>query len=365
MDFENESGMPEFKNILLIQLGDIGDVVLTTPTIRAVKETFPEACITIFVRKPFGSLLLADQNLYEVVETDRIRGSVFRILVENMRLIRRLQRARFDLVIDLRTGDRGAIFSFLTRAPVRVGRNVHDKKFWRRLAFTSIVSDPKLNLPNVHPGADQSLHVVREIGITTTDSTPRLNVSPSDRAHVLELLAKHGLVPEKKWVSINPCSRWKYKEWEYEKWGEVIDQLWKAHQLPAVLVGSTENAVACQGIAAGRETYTFNLAGKTTLGELVAILQLSSLHIGVDSAASHIAAAVDTPTLTIFGPNNWKAWTVADDFHRVVVAAMPCVPCNQKGCDNTGKSLCIDELGLLEVLRPTEELLEKLTEKRL
>lgn len=352
--------MSEPGNILLIQLGDIGDVVLTTPTIRAIRENFKEARITILVRKPFCSLLLADPNLHEVIETEKIRGSLFQILTGYIRFIRRLRQARYDLVIDLRTGDRGAILTFCTGAKMRVGRIVHDGKFWRNFVFTKIVSGPTPNPQNVHPGADQSLHVVREIGITTADSTPRLSIAQTDRTRALEVLSKCRLTTDSRWISINPCSRWKYKEWGYGKWGEVIDQLWQAHRLSVVLVGSPEESAVCQGIVAGREAYAFNLAGETTLGELAAVMQLSTLHIGVDSAASHIAAAVGTPTMTIFGPSNWKGWTVVDDLHRIVVSAMPCVPCNKKGCDNSGKSRCLDELGVNTVLKTVDELLEKL-----
>lgn len=348
--------MSEFNNILLIQLGDIGDVALTTPTIRAVRETYPEARITMLVRKPFGNLLLADDNLYEVVETEKIRGSALQILHGYIRLIRRLRRARYDLAIDLRTGDHGAILAICTGARERIGRNIYNKKFWRGLVYTKIVSDPRPNLLNVHPGADQSLHVVREIGITTTDSTPRLNVASTDRTRALELLMKCGLTADSQWVSINPCSRWKYKEWAYERWGEVIDQLWNIYQLHTVLVGSPEDATACQKIVAGREEHAFSLAGETTLGELAAVLQLSAIHLGVDSAAPHIAAAVGKPTVTIFGPSNWRGWMIADDLHLIVTSKLPCVPCGQKGCENTEKSCCLDELTVNEVLEPTKEL---------
>lgn len=350
--------MPEFKNILLIQLGDIGDVVLTTPTIRAVKETCPEARVTILVRKPFSSLLLADPNLHEVIETEKIRGPTFQILQKHIRLICRLRRAHYDLVVDLRTGDHGAILSFCTGAKERVGQNVY-KKFWRNFVFTKIVSDPKPSPPKVHPGADQSLHNVREIGITTMDSTPRLNVAPADRARALELLAKCGLATGSRWVSINPCSRWKYKEWGYEKWGKVIDHLWKEHRLPAVLVGSPEEMAACQEIADGREEYTFNLAGKTTLAELAAVLQLNFIHLGVDSAAPHIAAAVGKPTVTIFGPGNWRGWTVVDHLHRIIAANLPCVPCSRKGCEDSEKSQCLELLATETVVKEVETVLDQ------
>src|SRR4030067_96115 len=87
------------KNILLVQLGDIGDVVLTTPTIRAVKETYPAARVSILIFKPYGSLLTADPNIHEVVETTRIRGSLFRRLREFVAFTRYLPQRRYHPVI--------------------------------------------------------------------------------------------------------------------------------------------------------------------------------------------------------------------------------------------------------------------------
>jgi len=135
--------------------------------------------------------------------------------------------------------------------------------------------------------------------MATNISVPKLYIAPSDEAHSIVLLAKCGMTPTNRWVTINPCSRWKYKEWGYDKWGEIIELLWQNHRLKAVLIGSAEDIGAAGQIAAGRNHYVFNLAGETTLGELSALLSMSTLHLGVDSAAPHIAAAVGIPTLTI------------------------------------------------------------------
>lgn len=348
--------MPRFSNILLVQLGDIGDIVLTTPTIRATKETYPKARISILVRKPFGNLLLADPNLFEVVETGRIRGSIFHMSHEYVKFIRRLRRARYDLVIDLRTGDRGAILSFLTGAQERVGQHV-DKSFWHDLLFTRIIRDLKVAAPPVHPGADQSLRVVRELGITTKDSTPRLYLAPGDLLRANALLAASGLTPRDRMVTINPFSRWKYKEWDNAKWEEVADRLWEERHIPAVLIGSPEEAAACQEIVAGRKGRIINLAGKTTLGELAAIISMSSLHLGVDSAAPHIAAAVGTPTVTIHGPSDWRSWRIVNEHHKFVSAAMNCVPCSMKGCDNSMQSRCLEQVQADSVVMAAEQIL--------
>lgn len=352
------SSCPE--NVLLIQLGDIGDVVLTTPTIRAVKETYPNARVSILVFKPYGSLLVADPNLYEVVEFVKFRGSFYRRLRESVAFARRLRQKHYDLVIDLRTSDRGAILSFLTGAEARIAYRGGKNPFWREILFTNILRDMKVALPPVHPGADQSLRVVREIGIDTADSTPKLYLSPNDQLRANALLAEASVSPGTKFVTINPFSRWKYKEWDNTKWGKVIDRLWEAHRIPSVLIGAQDEAAACQQIVAGREGHAINLAGKTTLGELAAVISLSSLHLGVDSAAPHIAAALETPTVTIHGPSDWRAWRNVDDIHKIVTPKMECVPCNMTGCDGSGKSRCLDELAAEPVACAALQLLVRL-----
>jgi lipopolysaccharide heptosyltransferase III len=346
----------EYRNILLIQLGDIGDVVLTTPTVRAVRESHPDARISILVRKPFGSLLAAHPDLHEVLEAAGTRGVLFHTSREHWRFARRLRNAHYDLVVDLRTSNRGAVLAFLTGAPERVGRDA-GKSLLRKLAFTRLLPNPPYAALPVHPGADQSLRIVRAIGIDTGDSTPRLHVSPEDAGSAAALLSERGLTPGR-WVSINPCSRWKYKEWSHSKWGELIDRLWQEHQLASVLIGSPDEAGIIDKITAERSDHAFNLAGKTTLGELAALLASSSLHLGVDSAAPHIAAAVGTPTLTIFGPTNWRSWIVTDELHRVVTADMPCVPCNRKGCDDSRKSRCLDDLSVDRVYAEARPMLK-------
>ncbi len=337
-----------FNNVLLVQLGDIGDVILTTPAINAIREACHGARVSVLVRKPFGQLLAADPNIHEVVEAAKMPRISFRVLREYMVFARRLRQAHYDLVIDLRTSDRGAIYSFLTGAGTRICRHM-DKPFWHDALFTTLLSDPPYSKNPLHPGTDQSLRILRGIGIDARDSMPKLHVAQQDIDHAIELLAECELVPTSRWVTINPCSRWKYKEWSYKNWGEIIDLLWQNHQLATVLIGSPEETDAARTIISGRDDHTFNLAGKTTLGELSALISMSALHLGVDSAAPHIAMAVGTPSLTIFGPGNWKSWTVANDLHRVVTADMPCVPCNRMGCDDSRVSRCLDELGTARV----------------
>jgi len=89
------------------------------------------------------------------------------------------------------------------------------------------------------------------------------------------------------------------------------------------------------------------------------VLSLSRLHIGVDSAAPHIAAATGTSTVTLYGPSSWKDWAPVGENHRVILPEMDCVPCHQKGCDNSGHSRCLDILNADQVKKAIREALEK------
>lgn len=351
--------MEHYHNILLVQMGDIGDVVLTAPTIHALKRFYPDGRVSILVRKPFGDLLRADPDVYEVVEFAKGRRGAARVLKEYARVIRHLRRSRYDLAIDLRTGDRGAFLAFFTGAPARIGYRGDNKKFWHSILFTKIIRVLSPKAESGHPGADQSLRILRSIGMETGNPPPRLFIMPDARKRATRLLDESGLAVEGRWCTINTFSRWKYKEWDSGKWGEVIDRLWENHGIPSLLVGSPEEEAASRKIVEGREGHAYCFAGKTTLGELAALISMSSLHVGVDSAAPHIALALGTPTVTIHGPSDWRSWRVIDDSNKVVVPAMDCVPCNRTGCDDQGISRCLESLEVEGVLEVIETLLRQ------
>ncbi|HDQ04858.1 MAG TPA: glycosyltransferase family 9 protein, partial [Deltaproteobacteria bacterium] len=144
--------------------------------------------------------------------------------------------------------------------------------------------------------------------------------------------------------SVNPFSRWSYKEWDAGKWREVISFIWREYHLPAVIVGSVEEQKRAEILISDTASPVINLTGRTNLRELAALLKMSKLHIGVDSAPPHIAAAVGTPNLTIYGPSDWRDWVLPDKKNQVVVTDMPCSPCYQKGCDGSGISKCLEDI---------------------
>jgi len=338
---------PDVRRILIVQLGDIGDVVWSTPTFRSVKEYFGVP-VSVLVREGSGALLTADPSICSVFEVPARPPNFVQGALNQAALIRSLRGEHFDLVFDLRSDDRGAIMTFLTGAQRRASLYYERVSFWRNRLFTHLAIPPSPR--ERHRGAaEQSLRIVRAFGVPTPNEIPRLWVADETSRRVDRLLEKEGIAFRGGWATLNPFSRWPYKEWDLRKWSEVIDRLGEEFQVATVLVGSKSERERAQRLCRERRT-VHNLAGRTSLAELAALLQRSRLHMGVDSAAPHIAAAVGTPTVTIYGPTDWHDWAPIGENHRVVVSPLPCVPCFRKGCDGQGKSRCLDDLTVGEVM---------------
>jgi heptosyltransferase-3 len=352
------------RNVLVIQLGDIGDVVWTTPTLWAVKESYPQANVSVLLRESFGCLLEADPSIHKIFEVRGSQGNPLSNIVDQVWLIKKLRSEQFDMVFDLRSGDRGAIIGRLTGAGIRGTLYYTGVPFWRNWLFTHLLMGLPTPKERVLGAAEQSLRIVRGFGITGKTATPKLWVSDQVMTRVYELLAAHDIKrvvsdPFYRWITVNPFSRWPYKEWANDKWVNIINWLWHEFHIAAAIVGSKGETVRARDLASKCNGIVYNLAGKTTLAELAGTLSLSSLHLGVDSAAPHIAAAVGTPTITIFGPSDWRDWAPVGDEHRVVVSNMDCVPCYKKGCNGSERSTCLETLEVKSVQDAIREVLEK------
>lgn len=347
------------KKILIIQLGDIGDVVWTTPTLWAVKGAYPDAQVSILVKEGYGALLEEDPSLDKVFEIRGYEGGLLRKGREQIRFLRVLRREGFSLVIDLRAGDRGAIIAYLTGAPMRVSLLYRKGvPFWRNRLFTHLIDPPVLN-KKIRGAAEQSLRIVRGLGIESREPTPRLWVSEDVNMRVQEVLQNEKMAELGYWITLNPFARWGYKEWSLERWPEIIDWLWDKYQMATVIIGASEEKERARALVKKCRGVVFNLAGKTSLRELPGLLRLSFLHIGVDSAAPHIAAAVGTPTITIYGPSDWFDWAPVGDRHKVVFPDKECVPCHRKGCQDEGWSRCLEELTVEQVQAVIRETLDQ------
>ncbi len=336
------------NRILIIQLGDIGDVVWGIPAYCSVKLAYPKAELFLLTRDPFGDLLLDDPHITRVFQVKKnFRAS--------LSLLEQLRKLRLDLVIDLRADDRGAYTSFFSGAKMRAAL-FYPGLSWRNRFFTHLI-DPEPVQERVLGAAEQSLKIIRGLGIKESTSVPRLVVAAASEQKVRQIIAAEKISADRGWITINPFSRWSYKEWGIEKWRQLMSSIWCKYGLPSIIVGSREERERAAELLQNTPSPVYNLAGKTSLREIGALLKTSHLHIGVDSAAPHIAAAVDTPTVTIYGPSDWRDWAPPGEKNKVVLPYMNCAPCHQKGCDGSGLSRCLETIDADQVMAAVEKFL--------
>jgi heptosyltransferase III len=340
---------PSPKRLLVIKLKQPGDVLVSTPVIAALKEAWPECHLTYLVPKGTEPMVAGHPGLDDLMVVDR-RGAGWR---ETWQFLRQLRRARFDVVLELSGGDRGAFYSLLTGARERLGFAHPGQPFWQRHGcFTRLLPRPPLKMHMV----DQNLAAVRALGIEP--GQPRLQFfwDQDAAARVHKLLAAQHL-DDRPFAVMHPGAGWRFKCWTPSGYARVIEALEQEWQLPVVLTGTSaahEQDLLAEILQDCRVT-PINLVGQLSLKELGALLARARLFFGMDSAPMHLAAAVNTPAVALFGPSgvfNWGPW---GEGHLVIKKDWECLPCGRDGCQGSKVSRCLVELTPEEVLAQMRE----------
>ncbi len=329
------------RNILLIQLGDIGDVVLTFPCIRALRETYPQANIQVAVRDKADGLIKDCQWADGVISISKKKRGFIGSIRQQIIFIRHLHKHHFDLAIDLRTGTRGAIMAFLSRATERISFRAHDEPFWRNWLFKTLIDHP------YQPGqyvADYLLDLLAMFGIAASSNIPDYVVSAESCNEAAAILHEEGVSCQRPIIAIQPFSLWSYKELPEETMVALINKIQQNYQVDVLLIGSPAEIDKAVHMEEKLDKQIYNLVGKTSISVLPALLNRCAFFIGIDSAGLHIAAAVGTKTAAIFGPSSSKSWAPKGNGHIVIQADLSCVSCRQKGCNNSEISKCLQIL---------------------
>jgi len=340
------------RSILVIQLGDLGDVVLTTPTLGALQENFPGCRLVVALRRKARGLLEGIPWITDIIYINKEKRGFLDELSYQWAFFLNLRKHRFHLAFDLRTGTRGAILSFLSGARYRIGRYGEDGRLWRNRLFTHLVR-PENELDQYC--AEHGLNILAPFGIKAQNRRPSLLVSPDKKQRACIILKEENVPSDKPLIAIQPFSLWRYKDWAAGKYVDLIHWIRTSFSLPVIIIGSADERPRAAQLIKTCKSEVYNLAGRTSLGELKAILVRCNLLIGGDSAGMHIASAVGTPTISIFGPSSPVSWAPRGEQHHVIKKDWSCVPCRDKGCQNTGRSRCLEALTLEEVKAVVEK----------
>lgn len=349
------------ERLLLIRLRNIGDVLLMVPAVRAFRQAWPRAFICALVNAGTEEMLSGNPLLNEILIFDPrwkdLPGKEG--LRRQVSFLRDVRRRRFDLAVNFTDGDRGAFLCLASGARHKWGLlNPRDRGlWWKKRVFSRMVEVPDWRAHMV----EQALEIPRAMGLETEGKKKvEIFFSPEDEAQIDRLLQEErgGGGP---WVHIHPTSRWLFKCWRDDGMAKVIQRLQEEAGVRVVLTSGKERREMEKIASILRlcRSAPVSLAGKTTLKQLAALSRRSLLFIGVDTAPMHIAAAVGTPVLALFGPSgefNWGPW---GDGHVVIKKDMECRPCGQDGCGGSKKSRCLEEITEEEVLEAAIKLLRK------
>ncbi len=321
---------PEPQRILIIKPSSLGDVVHALPVLAAARATYPRAYLAWLVGTSIAPLLARHPLLDEVIEFDRRRyGRMLqnpRILAEFVRFVRDLRRRRFDLVLDLQGLARSGFLAWATGARQRVGFRAARELAWA--FYTRRVVTPAGDTHAV----EKNVALARAAGLRLDRPEFPLGLRPEELDHARARITTAAGGPLPAFTAVVPGARWPSKQWPAEKFAELIDALHAAGRPPVVLLGGPDERPLAAAIVRAVHAPVVDLCGQTDVRALAAVLALAQQVICCDSGPMHIAAALGTPIVAVFGPTNpARTGPYAADA-QVVSRALPCAPCYARRC---------------------------------
>jgi ADP-heptose:LPS heptosyltransferase len=315
------------KKILFISLSNVGDIVLTTPAMRALSENFPEAKIDVMVG-PNGVELFKKHPAAAKVITYNKHIS----MSDKRELIQKLRKVKYDLIIDMRN----SLFPFLVGARYR----------------TSPIRVPPKSIKHKKK---QHLWKLSSVGLSVQDASFFVHIPQEDSDYIERIMKDvDGAKPI---VAISPGAKSDIKKWPKENYAELVDKLMERLDAQLIMVGDSLDSPLIKDILATREDKITDLSGKTTLCQLASLLRKCDLLITNDSAPLHLAGAVDTKVLAIFGPTDSKAYGPTGGDDRIARVKLHCSPCGKAQCDFEHE--CMKYVKVDDVFRIAKEMLKK------
>lgn len=336
---------PERKNIRRIMIRAvnwIGDAVMSTPAMGAVRAAFPAAEITVVANPLVAELFryhpYCDRVLVFDKQGEHAGSAGF------VRFCRQLRREQFDLAILLQNAFEAALMAFLARVPLRAGYRTDHRGLLLNLGVAAV--DKKHGMHHV----DYYLHCLEQLGVTGGDGALRLAVTEAERGWAEQILGAG------RWMAINPgASYGAAKRWIPERFAEVADGLAARYGAGIVLTGGPGEQEIGRDIEAAMKVVPRNLIGQTTVREMMALLERCDLMISNDSGPMHVAAALDTPIVAVFGPTDHTTTSPAGKACRIVRQPVECAPCMLRECPIDHR--CMTRITSAQVLEAAEALL--------
>ncbi len=354
--YGNYPDLSRVKKILVVKLRHHGDVLLTSPVFSNLQAALPQAEIHAMLYKDTIPMLEGHPAIQKFFGYDRgwKKLGFLGKLAKEFSLLKKVRQEKYDMVINLTEGDRGALAALVSGADIRVGVDPEGNGFMgKRRIYTHIVKNCKTPRHTV----EKNLDALRRIGIfpTPEERDVFFPIPEESKKRAAELL--QGILP-RDYFLLHPVSRWRFKCWPSSLVAQLIEELHRRGEKIVMTASSDadELHMVTEILKLVPHVPVLNLGGKTSLKELGALIEMSRCLICVDSVPLHMSSALKSPVVVLFGPTsevNWGPWL--NSKARVVAQNLPCRPCFMDGCGGSKMSDCLSTLPLRKVLQAVEE----------
>ena len=342
------------ERILVIKLDHIGDVLLATPVFSNLRRAYPNAELHALTGAWSRVVLEKHPDVNNVVEYNSpafCRTGQPTSLRETFKLYRQLRRQKYGLIVELRSDWRTVWFAFLRLTPKRLSRAA--LQVANKLGFAQFSGTHETT---------RNLDVLRQAGIPTSVETAIFSVTTEDKKWASDLLATYQIDRQHPLIAIHPGSPIALKRWLPERYSELADWLIAQKRAQILFVGVKDEIPITTEIQARMRGESINIAGKTTLTQLASILHTCNVFIGNDSGPMHLAAAVGTQTIGLYGPGDPTRFGPAGTKCQTIQRKSDC-PCLGTVC-RYGRSGCMSEIQVTDVIQVLETARYLLSENR-
>lgn len=320
----------KIRSVLIVMMDrHLGNLVVSLSSIVALQQLFRGRNVYLVVDSSYSEVVESIDGFDGIFYFPRreIYGSkVLRRIVLPLKFINKIRSVSPGAVIDLQGGSASSALSFFSGAAYRLSNSS---------AKRSYVYNTKIDLPVGKHKVHSYTEIASALGANIDDPYYRLHTSESRRSSLGSILRKHGISFEKPTISIHTGAGNVHKQWTTEGFAEIADWL-SARGFQVILVGADRDLDKIDATMSLMGHKAYNLGGSLSIGELMALFEMSSLFLGNDSGPMHLAAAMGTPIIALFGPVDEKRWRPLSPNSVVLRGQEPCDDCRikRKDCDN-------------------------------
>lgn len=339
--------LPENARLLFIRLRNLGEAVLDTANLRALKHWRPDLQITTLVEAIYTDLYAADPDL-EAIPLPRAAQNKRSSLSARLQIIKTIRQRKFHAVINLHGGPTSAQLTCLSGARHRVGAQHFRNSYAYNLRIPA--AEELLGRNDLHT-VEYQFGQFRWLGLSLSTPEPaHLHVAPAARTRAQAQLRAAGIDPAQPYVVLAPTNEFYTKRWLPARFARIAERL-SARGYQIVMTGAPTVEQRQQLAAVQAETQQpFAALSNLSIGELVAVIAEAKLFVGNDSGPAHIAAAVKTPLVVLFGPasaQRWRPWRAPAE---VVQNYFACNPCAMYTCEAFDEPECIRSISVEQVM---------------